>query len=78
MLEAVAAAESVIVPVPMAAMVVPEGIPAPVICCPTAMPVVVETAVTLVLPLVSVPLNAIAPGSFGITSKESAVWTMRV
>ena len=57
---AVALAESVIVPVPIHAIVVPVGMPVvPVIVCPTARPSVEETDVTDVLPFAMVPVTAI-------------------
>jgi hypothetical protein len=57
---AVALAESVIVPVPIDAIVVPVGMPVvPAIACPTARPSVEETDVTDALPFAMVPVTAI-------------------
>ena len=55
---AVALAESVIVPVPIDAIVAPVGMPVPAIVCPAARPSVLEIDVTEALPLVTVPVKA--------------------
>jgi hypothetical protein len=57
---AVAFADSVILE-PMAEMVVPVGMPAPVMTCPAASPAVLDTGVRVVLPLLTMPVIATEP-----------------
>jgi hypothetical protein len=57
--EAVAAAESVIVPLPMAVMVVPAGMPGPVTNWPTPRAAVMVTAVTELLEVAVVPVKLV-------------------
>jgi len=56
----VAFADSVILE-PMAEMVVPVGMPTPVITCPAASPAVLDTGVRVVLPLLTMPVIATEP-----------------
>jgi len=55
-LEAVAFADMVSVVAPIAVMVVPAVMPVPVIVCPVASPVLLDTAVIVLLPVVRTPV----------------------
>jgi len=57
---AVAFADSVILE-PMAEMVVPLGMPTPLMTCPVASPAVLDTGVRVVLPLLTMPVIATEP-----------------
>ena len=55
------AAFDIVILVPMAVMVVPEGMPAPLMTCRVASPVVLVTGVRVVLPLVTMPVIVTVP-----------------
>jgi hypothetical protein len=59
-LVAVAFADNVTV-VPMVEIFVPDGMPAPLMTCPVASPVVLDTGVRVVLPLVTMPVIVTVP-----------------